>query len=112
MEEDIDRRFKHVEDDCSELKDNDKGHSKSLVDIEKSNIRMEGTVDKVLEATKILTTNLAKVTTEVKEINERPLQTYNKLKNAIIAGTVTLAFFALTNLWTFYYSMVLKGLIK
>jgi len=107
-----DFRLKHVEETCAK---HDLAYDKiatKMTDVEKYNIRQEGSQKELTTAVGALATNLTAVTDIVNEIKDRPLQTYTKLKNAIIAGTVTLAFFALTNLLMFYFSMVAKGLIK
>jgi len=121
MDEDgIGMRFNHLEtsvrelkdNEIKDLKDNDKDHAKALADIEKGNIRMEGSQKGLKTSIEALAIKIDAVTDDVTVIKERPLQTYRKLTWAIITGTIVLALAGISNGIMFYISMVAKGMIK
>lgn len=105
-------RMHHVEVKCGQLDTDYEKISTKITDIEKYDIRQEGSQKELTTAVGALATNLTAVTVIVNEIKDRPLQTHRALIKALWAVAVVVVAFGIENAIMFYVSALSKGLIK
>src|SRR5665647_453559 len=100
------------ERDISNLQSRDEKHFEGMNKLGMSSIRNENKTDIANTSLKLLTKEVEKVSENVKEINDRPLETYKKLKNGLIGLAFSLLLFTITNAVMFIWSLYKKGIIQ
>ena len=94
-------RLNRIELDIAELKVNDKEHALNMLLIEKSNIRTEGNVAKILDSLTDLKSTTKDITADITMIKEKPAKEYEVIKGIIIV-------IAVSNVVGIVWSMLIK----
>lgn len=94
-------RLNRIEMDIADLKANDKDHSQNMLLIEKSNIRTESNVGKILDSLADLKTATKEITNDVTTIKEKPSKNYEVIKGIVLV-------IAVSNIVGILWSMLIK----
>lgn len=89
MVEENNFRLNRMEADIAELKELDKVHTKDLIEIAKSNIRGEASMEKVLDGLKHLTDVTTAITADVTAIKDKPAKNYETIKGILLVVAIT-----------------------